>query len=601
MSKKIGKLAMFGILAFASNFAFAEEYTVDVGGIDVIWNDEGNLGNEYYIAGPTTGSGNGLAKLKAFNAKVKAWSNGEFTEVGDVYATSADCEAVHEECGTVSSDSIGNNSFGATMPTPEEIAYANNATPSSGYAFKSSLDNEIDRAQQAESDLQDKIDQNTSAISQNSSDLSGLQSDLGTANENIAQNAVDIADLQQAASDAETAWNNAQQKAEAITGLDFDNDNTVSETLTGTNAGDANSLAGAINNIDSAVSDLDTKVEGYKTQAETFAATAQSAAQTAIGNDWDSNDGSFGVQTALNNQATNDNVKNATDLIGAISANDANIGDLSGLNDSDNFGSAPTDIVGALNGLDETIGDMSQVDGSHHELVGDGSVAGALAAIDKRIDDVITREGGYDSGSSKIHIGENSFVMDDNAVGVKDGGTGGSISWFDGTSTEQAVNFTMKPMVNGVDVATMNDINGIDNKVNDLRDETRTAMASVAALTALQPLGIDSGRLQFSLGSGFYKGEAAVAAGANFYATENLAFNAGVAADTSFDNNVVKAGLSFGLFKPKKKHAVNANDATINEEHTTAQASKDVAYVTPAQLKALTDRIAALEEQLASK
>ena len=212
------------------------------------------------------------------------------------------------------------------------------------------------------------------------------------------------------------------------------------------------------------------------------------------------------------------------------------------------------------------------------------NVTDAILAIDQDF---------YRAADGKIHIGKDSFVLDD---------TNGDMSFYDSVGAEKAVNFTKTPTVNGVDVATVNETNRLHNRVDNLKDETRTGMASVAALTALQPLGMDSGRLQFQLGTGFYKGEAALAAGANFYATENVAFNAGVAADTSFDNNVVKAGVSIGFLKPKKQYTVNANQVTINAaKHTSVQAKEGEVYITPAQLKALLDRIEALEKQVAHK
>ena len=212
------------------------------------------------------------------------------------------------------------------------------------------------------------------------------------------------------------------------------------------------------------------------------------------------------------------------------------------------------------------------------------NVTDAILEIDKDF---------HRTADGKIHIGRNSFVLDD---------TNGDVSFYDSTGAEKAVNFTKTPTVNGVDVATVNETNRLNTRVDNLKDETRTGMASVAALTALQPLGMEAGRLQFQLGTGFYKGEAAMAAGANFYATENIAFNAGVAADTSFDNNVVKAGVSFGFLKPKKQYALNANHVTINAaKHTAVQAKEGEVYITPAQLKALLDRIEALEKQVAQK
>ena len=243
----------------------------------------------------------------------------------------------------------------------------------------------------------------------------------------------------------------------------------------------------------------------------------------------------------------------------------------------------------------------------NHQDIGDvTTLVGAKGSVVKTTtnvtDAVLAIDSDFHRGTDgKIHIGENSFILDD---------TTGDISFVaPGALNESAINFTKTPTVNGVDVATMDNINALDgrvtsvnNRVSDLKDETRTGMASVAALTALQPLGMDAGKLQFQLGTGFYQGEAALAAGANYYATENIAFNAGVAADTGFDNNVVKAGVSFGFLKPKKKYTVNANNVTINAaKHTSVQAPKDVAYITPAELKALTDRIASLEAELAKK
>ena len=104
------------------------------------------------------------------------------------------------------------------------------------------------------------------------------------------------------------------------------------------------------------------------------------------------------------------------------------------------------------------------------------------------------------------------------------------------------------------------------------------------------------------MGSGVYQGESALAAGANYYVTDNLVLNAGGAMDTSLDNHVIKAGLSVGFFKPKKARTINANNVVINAaQHTTVKASKDVAYVTPEQLKALMDRIEVLEKELAKR
>ena len=265
----------------------------------------------------------------------------------------------------------------------------------------------------------------------------------------------------------------------------------------------------------------------------------------------------------------------ATTIQGAIDENAGNIGDMD-FTGTTSLASATT-LTDAAKALDTAVGDLSFSSGKGTAVKTATNVTDAVKAIDADF---------HRAADGRIHIGANSFIFDD---------TNGNFSYEDGSGVEQSINFTKAPTVNGQPLATA-------DTVNRLQNETRTGMASVAALTALQPLGIDSGKLQFALGSGFYQGESAIAAGANYYVTDNLAFNAGAAMDTSLDNHVIKAGVSVGFFKPKKASTINANKVVINAaKHTTVKASKDTVTVTPAQLKALMDRVEALEKELAKR
>ena len=272
---------------------------------------------------------------------------------------------------------------------------------------------------------------------------------------------------------------------------------------------------------------------------------------------------------------TSNNTTGALDLTTAINMTNDALGDVSTLG---GYNITSTNITGAVNELDAVIGDVSDLANGKGAITTAGNLTDAIRAIDADFR--------RDNTDGKIHIGTNSFILDD---------TNGDFSFIDPIGEEQSINFTKMPTVNGQALVT-------EDTVNRLRTETRTGMASVAALTALQPLGIESGKLQFSLGSGFYQGEAAVAAGANYYVADNLAFNAGAAMDTGLDNHVIKAGVSVGLFKPKKARTINANNVVINAaQHKTVKASKDTATVTSEQLKALMDRIEALEKELAKR
>ena len=72
-------------------------------------------------------------------------------------------------------------------------------------------------------------------------------------------------------------------------------------------------------------------------------------------------------------------------------------------------------------------------------------------------------------------------------------------------------------------------LNRVENKVNDLRHDFRSGMASMAAMTALVPNSRSAGNTSLSLGTGAYDGHTAMAVGGFHYLTDNILLNAGVA------------------------------------------------------------------------
>ncbi|MCL2538606.1 MAG: YadA-like family protein [Alphaproteobacteria bacterium] len=178
--------------------------------------------------------------------------------------------------------------------------------------------------------------------------------------------------------------------------------------------------------------------------------------------------------------------------------------------------------------------------------------------------------------TNKIHIGEHSFVLDD---------TTGDMSFFaTGTSgPESAINFTLTPTVNGVNVATMDDIgdmsalvgpmngqtnlvgalnasyewaesqfgqvnariDGMDKRVDDISKEMRAGFAGLSAMSALVPNARSSGDTQLSFGTGGYRDQVGFAVGAFHYVNNGTLLNVG---GSYADRNVAwRAGVTFGF------------------------------------------------------
>jgi hypothetical protein len=204
---------------------------------------------------------------------------------------------------------------------------------------------------------------------------------------------------------------------------------------------------------------------------------------------------------------------------------------------------------GYADSLQSQVGDTSKL-AAAKDLGGAGTLTDAVLALDS----VVHRD-----EDGKIHIGENSFVLDDAT---------GDITYYSdgGNTTEAAINFTTTPTVNGVDVATADQVaamtqsmnqnfadigfqlQGLSTRVDDLSDELRASMAAANAMSALVPNARSAGNTQISVGTGGYRDQVGIAAGMFHYVSNGTLVNAGVSYGTGRQGNLGwRAGVTFGF------------------------------------------------------
>ncbi|MCL1891684.1 MAG: YadA-like family protein [Alphaproteobacteria bacterium] len=255
-----------------------------------------------------------------------------------------------------------------------------------------------------------------------------------------------------------------------------------------------------------------------------------------------------------------------------------------------------TNLTEGILALDSVIGDVSKLqdaaDGSDYRSHLDGidNLTDALLATEEKIDDIIRRDGGKDSGSSKIHIGQNSVIVDEDtgslvfnsgAVGAEDEAiktlsylATGAENVMDPTTDgaynvatvletgdvrqlradiqsgmvakDYALNLTNS--INYVYEYTLAEIDRLDNRVDDLSKEVRSGFAGLAAMSALVPNARSSGDTQISIGTGGYRDAFGVALGAFHYINNGTLVNVGASYATGDKANVSwRAGITFGF------------------------------------------------------
>ncbi len=98
-------------------------------------------------------------------------------------------------------------------------------------------------------------------------------------------------------------------------------------------------------------------------------------------------------------------------------------------------------------------------------------------------------------------------------------------------------------------ISIYNQIIGVEERINDVRDEARKGIAAVVALGVVI-ISSGPGKTAFHMGAGSYKGASAIGAnichrlGAEFFAKYNWQINAGVSS-AGKDETVMRIGTAF--------------------------------------------------------
>ncbi|MDR1697160.1 MAG: YadA-like family protein [Rickettsiales bacterium] len=210
-------------------------------------------------------------------------------------------------------------------------------------------------------------------------------------------------------------------------------------------------------------------------------------------------------------------------------------------------------VAESLDAIDQAIGDVSRLaDRTNvHPTAGTGkdhaahhtdgmSLTDALIATEDKLDSLVRRETNS-SGHNIIHLGENSIELNEVTGDISHNANGTS-------ATPLAIRTISALDGQFHDVATMDQIDRLDNSMNELTDEVRTGLASVNAMSALVPNARSSGDTQVSFGTGGYRDAVGVAAGVFHYVSDGTLLNAGVSYGTGKTAEVGwRAGVTFGF------------------------------------------------------
>ncbi|MDR1361416.1 MAG: YadA C-terminal domain-containing protein [Rickettsiales bacterium] len=222
-----------------------------------------------------------------------------------------------------------------------------------------------------------------------------------------------------------------------------------------------------------------------------------------------------------------------------------------------------TTVADAVNDLDNAIGDvsvlanMNDFQGMNHTSLTDAVM---------RLDEMI-----HGDANGDIHIGQNSFVLNDSdptnhTIGTSGTGKGSEVNMVSDVANNNV--FTLTPSasvdysalrINGDYAATQDWVRsgmsqiysdmdagfrGVNGRIDSVETEMRSSIAGAAALSALVPNARAKGNTQVSFGTGTYRDQYGIAAGMFHYVSDNVLLNAG--ASYSHDNFTGRAGITIG-------------------------------------------------------
>jgi autotransporter adhesin len=158
---------------------------------------------------------------------------------------------------------------------------------------------------------------------------------------------------------------------------------------------------------------------------------------------------------------------------------------------------------------------------------------------------VAVGQGATSTGSNSVAIGSDSTDGgESNVVSVGSSGNERRVTNVaDGINDSDSANMGQ---LRQATAAIQNDVLDLRNRIGSLESRLDDLGAVASAFSALVPNARSSGNTQISLGTGYYNGSAAVAAGVFHYVNNNVLLNTGVSTAFNSRSTSGRAGITFG-------------------------------------------------------
>ena len=463
---------------------------------------------------------NTLVSAQALQATRAAMNNENQGVFGALYAVASDTGAV-----SYNSNALTTFGFeeGSENVTDALLKYAENAAAAAGttYAADGSFTNGYASATSVSYAALTGSETLAQAIGQVALNIGSATT--GTNSNVLADNTVNQnLDLLDA---------NVGNLATITTGTIVTTNSNVTAALQDLATNTSNALGGAFTNgAWSGLVDNSAGSNGYAYSSATtvMAAINQVAANVGTADELDQNYN--GVSTS---NTVNANLNSLNKTIGDITTLNTELGNLTNGTET-----APSNVVTALNNLDATLGKIHNLNpdgrvvpaGRVASTTGDNSNLAMGTTVEEHLVSLDNAIGNREIESLNDDINDATKGTGSLAAGLEAAGNVIGDGDFTPTNYVSAVD-NLSDAVRGLDT----NLYRVERKLNDLRHDFKSGMASMAAMTALVPNSRSAGNTSLSLGTGAYDGHTAMAVGGFHYLTDNILLNAGFAWGNSND------------------------------------------------------------------
>ena len=323
---------------------------------------------------------------------------------------------------------------------------------------------------------------------------------------------------------------NVGNLATITTGTIVTTNSNVTAALQDLATNTSNALGGAFTNgAWSGLVDNSAGSNGYAYSSATTVMAAINQVAANVGTAGELTQNYNGVSTS---NTVNANLNSLNETIGDITTLNTELGNLTNGTET-----APLNVVTALNNLDATLGKIHNLNpdgtvvpaGRVKSTTGDNSNLAMGTTVEEHLvslDNAIGNRA-IESGNETINTRTREESV---AAGLEAAGNVIGDGDFTPTNYVSKVD-NLSDAVRGLD----SNLYRVENKLNDLRHDFKSGMASMAAMTALVPNSRSAGNTSLSLGTGAYDGHTAMAIGGFHYLTDNILLNAGFAWGNSND------------------------------------------------------------------